>query len=170
MATYEGQPLPSGEGRFAIVASRFNTVVVERLLAGAVETFRKHGVAQDRLDIVWVPGSFEMPVTAKRLAASERYRAVVCLGCILRGETDHYEHVATQAASGIMQASLATGVPIIFGVLTCDTLEQALHRAGGKAGNKGSDAACAALEMADLFSLLNNLVASEKPAQSSANR
>lgn len=155
MATYEGSPLPPADGRFAIVASRFNAVVVDRLLAGALEAFRKHGVSQDRLDIVWVPGSLEMPVTAKRLAGSGRYLAIVCLGCILRGETDHYEHVAAQTASGIMQTAVATGVPIIFGVLTCDTLEQALHRAGGKAGNKGSDAALTALEMANLFAHLS---------------
>ncbi|GBD37425.1 6,7-dimethyl-8-ribityllumazine synthase [bacterium HR36] len=104
--------------------------------------------------MVWVPGSLEMAVTAKRLAATGRYLAIVCLGCILRGETDHYEHVATQTAAGIMQAALATGVPIIFGVLTCDTLEQALHRAGGKAGNKGCDAALTALEMASLWTKL----------------
>jgi 6,7-dimethyl-8-ribityllumazine synthase len=156
MATYEGQLLAPAEGRFAIVAARFNAAVVDRLLAGALETFRKHGVAQDRLDIVWVPGSLEMPLVARRLAASGRYLAIVCLSCILRGETDHYEHVATQTASGIMQSALATGVPIIFGVLTCDTLEQALHRAGGKAGNKGSDAALTALEMANLLARLSS--------------
>lgn len=154
MPTYEGNPQGPAAGRFAIVASRFNSLVVERLLAGALETFRKHGVAEDRLDVVWVPGSLEMPVTAKRLASNGGYLAVVCLGCILRGETDHYQHVATQTAAGIMQAALATGVPVIFGVLTCETLEQALHRAGAKAGNKGSEAALAAIEMASLFGQL----------------
>ncbi|MCS7166136.1 MAG: 6,7-dimethyl-8-ribityllumazine synthase [Gemmatales bacterium] len=157
MATYEGKLISPPAGRFGIVASRFNSLVVDRLLMGALETFRKQGVSEDRLDIVWVPGSWEMPVTAKRLAASGRYLAVICLSCILRGETDHYEYVASQTAAGVMQASLATGVPIIFGVLTCDTLEQAFHRAGAKSGNKGCEAALAALEMANLFSQLNTI-------------
>ncbi len=138
-------------GRFAVVAARFNELVVERLLAGAVQTFRRHGVGPDDIDVVYVPGSFEIPVAALRLARSGRYAAVVCLGCIIRGETDHYEYVAAAAAQGIARAALDSGVPVIFGVLTCDTLEQALDRAGGKAGNKGADAAAAALEMANLF-------------------
>jgi len=156
MPIFDPKPQAPPQGRFAIVASRFNAVVVERLLTGALETFRKHDVDEDRLDVVWVPGSLEMPVTAKNLAATGRYLAVVCLGCILRGETDHYQHVATQTAAGIMQASLTTGVPVIFGVLTCDTLDQAFHRAGGKAGNKGSEAAFTAIEMANLFAQLSS--------------
>ncbi len=138
-------------GRFAVVAARFNELVVERLLAGAVQTFRRYGVGLDDIDVVHVPGSFEIPVAALRLARSGRYAAVVCLGCIIRGETDHYEYVAAAAAQGIARAAMDSGVPVIFGVLTCDTLEQALDRAGGKAGNKGADAAAAAIEMADLF-------------------
>ncbi|MCS7014708.1 MAG: 6,7-dimethyl-8-ribityllumazine synthase [Gemmatales bacterium] len=157
MATYEGHLQAPTKGRFAIVASRFNALVVDRLLAGALDAFRKQGVNDDRLDIVWVPGSLEMPIIAKQLAASGRYLAVVCLSCILRGETDHYEYVASQTAAGILQTALATGVPVIFGVLTCDTLEQALHRAGGKSGNKGSDAALTALEMANLLNRLSTI-------------
>src|SRR5262249_18359248 len=132
-------------------AARFNELVVRRLVDGALEGFRRHGVADDAVDLVWVPGSFEIPVVALRLARSHQYGAVVCLGAVIRGDTDHYDYVAGAAANGIAQAAVATGVPVIFGVLTCDTLEQALNRAGAKSGNKGFEAAVTALEMVNLL-------------------
>jgi 6,7-dimethyl-8-ribityllumazine synthase len=150
MPTYEGN-LIAPEGRFAIVAARFNSLVTEALLAGCRDTFLRHGVPADRIDVAWVPGSFEIPLAARRFAEAGRHAAVICLGCVIRGETGHYDHVAGQAAAGVMQASLATGVPVIFGVLTTDSVEQALNRAGLKAGNKGSEAAAAAIEMASLL-------------------
>lgn len=138
-------------GRFAIVAARFNSFIVEPLLAGALDTLARHGVAADRVDLVRVPGSFEIPLVARRLAACGGYSAVICLGAVIRGETGHYDHVAGAAANGVAQASLATGVPVIFGILTCDTVEQAINRAGAKSGNKGAEAALAAIEMANLM-------------------
>ena len=141
-------------GRFAIVAARFNDLVVDRLLAGALDGLHRHGVADERIDVVRVPGSCEVPVVAQRLGTSGKYAAVICLGCVIRGDTDHYDHVAGAAASGVAQAALSTGIPVIFGVLTCDTLEQALQRAGGKAGNKGFEAAVAAVEMVNLMGKL----------------
>jgi 6,7-dimethyl-8-ribityllumazine synthase len=144
----------SPAGRFAIVAGRFNALVTESLLSGCKDTFVRHGVASDRLDVAWVPGSFEIPLVARKLAASGRYVAVVCLGCVIRGETAHFDHVAGQAAAGVMQAGLATGVPVIFGILTTDSAEQALDRAGLKGGNKGADAAMAAIEMVNLLARL----------------
>jgi 6,7-dimethyl-8-ribityllumazine synthase len=141
-------------GRFALVAARFNGFVVDQLVAGATDALRRHGVADDRIDLVRVPGAFEIPLVAQRLGKSGRYAAVVCLGCVIRGQTDHYDHVAGAAASGIARAALACGVPVIFGVLTCDTLEQAIDRAGAKAGNKGFEAAVAAVEMVNLLAKL----------------
>jgi 6,7-dimethyl-8-ribityllumazine synthase len=136
--------------RFAIVAGRFNEVVVEKLVEGALSCLRKHGVAEDDLDVAWVPGSFEISLAAQKLAASGQYDAVICLGAVIRGETAHFDYVAGEAARGIRQAALDTGVPVIFGVLTTEDVEQALDRAGGKHGNKGWDAAMAAMEMASL--------------------
>jgi len=147
---YEGTFAPP-PGRFALVAARFNQFVVEQLVAGAVDGLKRHGVAEDAIDLVWVPGSYEIPFVARRLAATGRYAALICLGAVIRGDTDHYDHVAGEAARGIAQAALATGVPVIFGVLTCDTLEQALNRAGAKAGNKGFEAALTAIEMVNLL-------------------
>jgi 6,7-dimethyl-8-ribityllumazine synthase len=138
-------------GHFAIVAARFNQSVVEKLLAGALDGLHRHGVPDNRIDIAWVPGSFEIPLVAHRLAGSAKYSAVICLGAVIKGETDHYDHVAGSATSGVAQAAVATGVPVIFGVLTCDTLEQAVNRAGAKSGNKGFDAALAAIEMVNLL-------------------
>src|SRR5271165_5207516 len=126
---YEGTFAPP-PGRFALVAARFNALVVDQLLAGALDALRRHGVADDAVDVVRVPGSFEIPLVAQRLARSGRYAAVICLGAVIKGDTDHYDHVAGQTAAGVARASLDTGVPIIFGVLTCDTLEQAMNRAG----------------------------------------
>lgn len=150
---YEGNFTPP-PGRFVLVAARFNDLVVERLVAGALDGLRRHGVADEAIDVVRVPGSFEIPLVAQRLAASGGYVAVICLGAVIRGETTHYDHVAGQAAAGVAQAGLSTGVPVIFGVLTCENMEQALDRAGGKAGNKGFDAALAALEMVNLLGRL----------------
>jgi 6,7-dimethyl-8-ribityllumazine synthase len=147
---YEGTFAPP-PGRFALVAARFNHLVVEQLVAGALDGLKRHGVADDAIDLAWVPGSLEIPLVAQRLAASRRYAAVVCLGAVIKGDTDHYDYVAGGAAHGVAQAALATGVPVIFGILTCDTLEQALNRAGAKAGNKGFDAAVAAIEMVNLL-------------------
>lgn len=151
--TYEGD-FSSPAGRFVLVAARFNGFVVEQLVAGATDALRRHGVADDRIDLVRVPGSFEIPLVAQRLGASGKYAAVICLGCIIRGDTDHYDHVAGAATSGIAGAALAAGVPVVFGVLTCDTLEQAIHRAGAKAGNKGFEAAVCAVEMVNLLKKL----------------
>ena len=137
--------------RFAVVASRFNDVVVDKLVEGATSCLRKHGIGEDDLDLVWVPGAFELPLAAKRLASSGGYDAVICLGAVIRGETAHFDFVAGEAARGISQATLDTGVPVVFGVLTTETFEQAMDRAGGKHGNKGWDAAMAAMEMADVL-------------------
>jgi 6,7-dimethyl-8-ribityllumazine synthase len=146
---YEGDFAPPA-GRFAIVAARFNEFGVNQLVAGATDALARHGVPEDRVDLVRVPGSFEIPVVAQRLGRSGKYAAVICLGCVIRGDTDHYDHVAGAAATGIANAGLNSGVPVIFGVLTCETLEQAINRAGGKAGNKGAEAALTAIEMVNL--------------------
>jgi 6,7-dimethyl-8-ribityllumazine synthase len=153
MAIFEGSLAPP-PGRFALVAARFNQIVVDGLIQGARDGLRRYGIADEAVDLVWVPGSFEIPIAAHRLAASKKYAAIICLGAVIRGDTDHYDHVAGGAVSGIAQAGLGTGVPVILGVLTCDTLEQALNRAGGKSGNKGMDAAAAALEMVNLLKQL----------------
>jgi 6,7-dimethyl-8-ribityllumazine synthase len=140
--------------RFAVAASRFNEPVVRELVNGATACLRKHGVSDDDVDVVWTPGAFELPLVAKRLASSGRFDAVICLGAVIRGETPHFEYVAAEAARGIQQVSLDAGIPVLFGVLTAEDLEQALARAGGKHGNKGWDAAMAAMEMADLLDRL----------------
>jgi 6,7-dimethyl-8-ribityllumazine synthase len=154
MSEYIGDFTPPA-GRFAVVAARFNALVTESLLAGCRDALTRHGVPEDRIDVAWVPGSFEIPLVARKLAASGRYAAVICLGCVIRGETAHFDHVASQAAAGVMQAACSTGIPVIFGILTTDSVEQALNRAGLKAGNKGADAAMAAIEMANLVSRLD---------------
>ncbi len=153
MAIFEGTlaPVP---GRFALVAARFNHFVVDHLVQGARDGLRRHGIAEDAVDLVWVPGSFEIPMIAQRLAGSREYAAVICLGAVIRGDTDHYDHVAGAATNGIAQAGLSTGVPVVFGLLTCDTLEQAINRAGGKGGNKGFEAATTAIEMVNLMKQL----------------
>jgi 6,7-dimethyl-8-ribityllumazine synthase len=153
MSTFEGN-YANPAGRFAIVAARFNGLITESLLSGCQDALVRHGVPADRVDVAWVPGSFEIPLVARRLAQSGRYVAVICLGAVIRGETGHYDHVAGQAASGVMQAGLATDVPVIFGVLTTESVEQALNRAGVKSGNKGADAALAAIEMVNLLNQL----------------
>jgi 6,7-dimethyl-8-ribityllumazine synthase len=146
--------LAAGGRRIAVVVARFNALVTRKLLDGALAGLRSHGVADEDVDVAWVPGAFELPLVARRLAASRTYDAVICLGAVIRGQTPHFEHVATQAATGIREAGEATGIPVIFGVLTTETLEQALDRAGGEHGNKGWDAAAAALEMASLLEQL----------------
>jgi 6,7-dimethyl-8-ribityllumazine synthase len=140
--------------RFAVVAARFNGAVTERLVDGALSAFRRHGVGDDDIEVAWVPGSFEIPLVARRLARSHQFDAVVCLGTVIRGETAHFDYVAGEAARGIQQVSLDTDVPCIFGVLTTETMDQAVDRAGGKHGNKGWDAAMAAMEMAGLLDVL----------------
>ena len=142
--------------RVAVVVSRFNEFITERLLAGALSELKALGVDDDAVTVAWVPGAFEMPIVAKAAAGSGKYDAVVCLGAVLRGETDHYQHVCDGAAKGILQAGLETGVPAMFGVLTVDSLEQAIHRAGAKLGNKGGETARAAVETARLLSHLRD--------------
>ena len=151
--TYEGRLAADGLA-FAVVVSRFNAFITSRLLDGALDGLRRHGAAEERIDLVWVPGAMEIPVAAKRLAESRRYHAVICLGAVIRGATPHFDYVAGEAARGIGTIALQTGVPVIFGVLTTDTIEQAIERAGSKGGNKGFDAACAAMEMATLLAAL----------------
>jgi 6,7-dimethyl-8-ribityllumazine synthase len=141
---------------FAVVAARYNSVIVDALLSGALDAFRRQGVGEDRVDVVKVPGSFELPLVAQEMAKTGKYAAVVCLGCVIRGDTDHYEYVCRAATDGILQAGLSTGVPVIFGVLTCETMDQAVDRAGGKAGNKGAEAAATAMEMADLLAKIRS--------------
>jgi 6,7-dimethyl-8-ribityllumazine synthase len=136
--------------RFALVVSRFNSFITDRLLAGALDALKAAGAQADSVEVVSVPGSFEIPLTAKKLAVSGRVDAVIAIGCVLRGETAHFDYVASEVARGVQLAQLDTGIPIIFCVLTCDTLEQAIDRAGLKSGNKGYDAGLAAVEMANL--------------------
>lgn len=150
MTIFEGSLIGDGL-RFAIAVSRFNRPVTGALLAGAIDALRRHGVPEEAIDVAWVPGAFELPVVAQRLARSGRYHAVVCLGAVIRGATAHFEYVAGAAAQGVLRAALDTGVPVIFGVLTCETLEQALERTGLRAGDRGAEAALAALEMANLM-------------------
>ena len=140
-------PMDGSGLRVGIVCGRFNDLITDRLLSGALDTLERHGVSDDAITVVWVPGSFEMPVTAKALAARDDIDAVLTLGAVIRGATGHYDHVAGQAAAGIARAAMDTGTPVIFGVLTTETLEQALDRAGAKVGNKGSEAAATAIEM-----------------------
>jgi len=136
--------------QYGIVASQFNDIVVSKLVEGALACFRSHGVAEDDLFVVWVPGAFEIPFMAKRLASTGAYDAIVCLGAVVRGETPHFDFVAGECARGIQQVGLETGVPVAFGVLTTETMAQALDRAGGKHGNKGWDSAMAAMQMASV--------------------
>lgn len=154
-ATFQGEL--QGEGlRLALVVSRFNEVVTSRLLAGARRALERHAVRGEDVDVAWVPGAFELPIAARRLAESRRYDAVVCLGAVIRGETPHFEFIAAEAARGIGQVARDTGVPTTFGVITPNTLEQALDRAGGKVGDKGYDAAVNAIEMANLMRQLRS--------------
>jgi 6,7-dimethyl-8-ribityllumazine synthase len=154
MAEFSGSP--SGHGRrFAVVASRFNESVTQKLVDGALDALVRHGAAADDVDIVWVPGAWELPSAVRRLLATERYDALVALGAVVRGDTPHFDYVAGEASRGLAEAGTAFETPIGFGLLTCDTMAQAEARAGGEHGNKGWDAALAALEMADLFDRLD---------------
>ena len=150
MRTREGTLEGRGR-RFAVVASRFNGLVTEKLVEGALAAFRKLGISGDDIEIIWTPGAFEVPLATMRLATSGQFDAVVCLGAVIRGETPHFEYVAGEAARGVQQVALETGVPCTFGILTTDNLEQAMDRAGGKHGNKGWDAAMVAVEAASLL-------------------
>jgi 6,7-dimethyl-8-ribityllumazine synthase len=141
--------------RFGFVAARFNDFVVEALIRGAVDALKRHGAGEKQIEIVRVPGAFDIPIVARKLALSRRYEAIIALGAVVRGQTPHFDFVAGECASGLSRIALETGVPIAFGVLTTDTMEQAVDRAGGKAGNKGADAALAAIEMANLLRRLD---------------
>jgi 6,7-dimethyl-8-ribityllumazine synthase len=153
--------------RFGIVVSRFNSFITDRLLAGALDALKQSGAADDRIQIVRIPGSFEIPIAAKKLAVTGRFDSLICIGCVLRGETSHYDYVASETARGIQLAQLDTGVPMIFCVLTCDTLEQAIDRAGLKSGNKGYDSGLAAVEMASLSRKISkNSAAPSRPSRS----
>jgi 6,7-dimethyl-8-ribityllumazine synthase len=152
-ASYQGSVIGTGM-KFGVVVGRFNDLVTKLLLEGALEDFERHGVSRDDVDVVWVPGSFELPVVAKSMAKSGAYDAVVAVGVVVRGATAHYDAVVAGATSGVLGASTDSGVPVIFGVLTCDTMEQALDRAGGKVGNKGGEAAATAIETANVLKQL----------------
>jgi 6,7-dimethyl-8-ribityllumazine synthase len=148
--TFQGS-LDASPGRWAVVVSRYNESITGRLLEGAITTLTSHGVAPDAIDVSWVPGAFELPLVADRLAGSRTYLAVMVLGAVIRGETTHDQHINRAVSMALMDAGLRSGVPVLFGLLTCDTLEQAIHRAGGNMGNKGAECAEAALEMVSLM-------------------
>lgn len=146
---FEGKLL--GEGlRFGIVVARFNEFITNKLLGGALDMLTRHGVSEDAVDVAWVPGAFEIPLTAQKMV-ERGYDGVICLGAVIRGATPHFDYVASEATKGIAQVGLAAGIPVVFGIITADTLEQAIERAGTKAGNKGADAVITALEMVNLF-------------------
>jgi 6,7-dimethyl-8-ribityllumazine synthase len=149
--TIEGKLTVKPGTRFGVVAGRFNSFITDRLLDGCMDALRRHEVPDDAVDVAWVPGAFEIPLTARRMAAGDKYAAVICLGAVIRGATPHFDHVANVVSRGVANAGLEVDKPIIFGVLTTDTIEQAVERAGTKAGNKGADAAMAAIEMVNLL-------------------
>ncbi len=151
--TLEGK-LVAKELKFGIVVARFNEFITNKLLSGAIDTFVRHGAEEEDIQVAWVPGAFEIPLVAQKMALSGKYDAVICLGAVIRGSTPHFDYVCAEAAKGVGQVGLSSGVPTIFGVITADTIEQAIERAGTKAGNKGSDAAMSAIEMANLFKSL----------------
>ncbi|GAX78263.1 hypothetical protein CEUSTIGMA_g5705.t1 [Chlamydomonas eustigma] len=153
-AGYVGSVTADKGMKFAVVVARFNSLVTKELLEGAIEVFERHGVNPPDVDVAWVPGSFELPVVAKAMAKSGKYEAVVCIGAVIQGATSHYDAVVSAVTSGVLHASTDSGVPVIFGVLTTDSLEQGLDRAGGKVGNKGGEAAATAIEMASLMKKL----------------
>ncbi len=151
--SFEGMLL--GEGlKFGIVVARFNDFITGKLLEGAQDALLRHGVNEEDIEVTWVPGSFEIPLVAQKLAGTKRYDAIICLGAVIRGGTPHFEYVAAEVTKGIAQVSLSTGLPVIYGVLTCDTLEQAIERAGTKQGNEGSKSALTAIEMANLLNAI----------------
>lgn len=150
MKVYEGN-LIIKDLKFGIIVGRFNEFIGGKLLSGAIDALKRHGAQEDDIEITWVPGAFEIPFIAKKLAASGKYDAIICLGAVIRGSTPHFDYVSSEVSKGIANVSLETGVPVIFGVLTTDTIEQAIERAGTKSGNKGFDAAVTAIEMANLL-------------------
>lgn len=153
MQVFEAQTQP-GDERYAIVVARWNDLVTRRLLSGAIETLRAQGVSDKNISVAWVPGSFELPLVADRLAKSKSYAAVICLGAVVQGETSHHEYINHSVSGGLTRAGMESGLPVIFGVLTCSSMEQALERAGGRVGNKGSEAALTAIEMVNLLKQL----------------
>ena len=153
---YEGDLNCNGL-KFGVVGSRFNSFITTKLLDGALDAIKRHGGTLDAVDVVWIPGAFETPTVAKKLADSGRYDALICIGAVIRGATPHFDYVAGESAKGIAQVALNTGVPIIYGIITTDTIEQAIERAGTKAGNKGAEAAVTAIEMANLNKQLQTL-------------
>lgn len=150
MNTFEGKLISQGL-KFGIIVGRFNEFIVGKLLSGALDALKRHGVEEADIDITWVPGAFEIPLVAKKMAKSERYDGIICLGAVIRGATPHFDYVSSEVTKGIASVSLDTEIPVIFGILTTDTIEQAIERAGTKAGNKGYDAAVTAIEMANLL-------------------
>ena len=147
---YEGN-LTAEKGRYAIVIGRFNEFIGSKLLSGCIDALKRHGVVEENIEMAWVPGSFEIPLVAKKFAESGKYDAIITLGAVIRGSTPHFDYVASEIAKGVAQVSLSTSVPVIFGVLTTDNIEQAIERAGTKSGNKGADAAKSAIEMVNLL-------------------
>lgn len=155
MKTFEGTVVAKNV-KIAIVAARFNEFIVSKLIAGAEDALLRHGVKEDDITLAWVPGAFEIPVIAKKMAESGKYDAVLCLGAVIRGDTSHYDYVCAEVSKGIAQVELTTGVPTLFGVVTTDNIEQAIQRAGTKSGNKGYDVACSAIEMVNLIKAIEN--------------
>jgi 6,7-dimethyl-8-ribityllumazine synthase len=152
-----------GTGKtFGIVVSRFNNFITKRLLDGSIDGLIRHGVRKDDIDVFWVPGSYEIPSVALKIAQSKKYDAVICLGAVIRGETPHFDYVASESAKGVTQVGLTTGIPVIYGIITTDTLEQAIDRAGAKTGNKGTEAALSAIEMVNLFDQIQTDVKTTK--------
>jgi len=150
---HAGKMVAKGKN-FGIVVSRFNDFISQKLLDGALDALRRHDADEERIEIFWVPGSFEIPCAARKMALSKKYDAILCLGAVIRGDTPHFDYIASQVAKGIAQTSLSTGVPTLFGIITADNLEQAINRAGAKAGNKGAQAALSAIEMVNLLPMM----------------
>lgn len=154
MKTFEGQLTTTDNEKFCIIISRFNDFIGSKLLSGALDELKRHGVNSDNIDVVKVPGAFEIPIVALKCAQSRKYNAIITLGAVIKGSTPHFDYVSAEVSKGVAQVNLTTGIPVIFGVLTTDNIEQAIERAGTKAGNKGADAAKTAIEMANLINVL----------------
>ncbi|MBP2653043.1 MAG: ribH [Firmicutes bacterium] len=153
MKTFEGNLVAEGL-KFGIVVARFNEFITSRLLGGALDALKRHGSVDENIEVAWVPGAYEIPLVAQKMVASKKYDAVICLGAVIRGNTPHFDYVCAEVSKGVAQVSLASGLPVIFGVLTTETIEQAVERAGTKAGNKGFDSAVSAIEMANLLKVI----------------
>ena len=153
--TFEGKLFANENDKFCIVIARFNDFIGSKLLEGAIDTFKRLNVKEENIDVIWVPGAFEIPLSAKFAAESKKYNAIITLGAIIKGATDHYDYVCAELSKGIASVSMNTSTPVLFGVLTCDTIEQAVERAGTKAGNKGAQCAQSAIEMANLIKKIN---------------